>query len=240
MEDDEFVVVPFPGCDGQLPTTEITTTSHEPNLFKGQEDYTGPLGNHLGATFGKDGQKDQGPLLLKLHSGRNTLLYPSIPQYLLPPSSDFLQNLSGPVNSKPTATVLHSLPNKTNSEPKQENKAPDTQLGLTNDEIALLRHHQEAAAAASVSSRVSSSRACSTGSSQGLLLLDGNSLAELSRHFDRVFQQIQGRLDLVSTVLSDSCRELWPRCIHYSRTSLKFLDSYQSWPKHVHNRTTTG
>jgi hypothetical protein len=206
------VVVPFPGCDGQLPGPEITITSHEPNLFKGQEDYTGPLGNHLGVALGKDGQKDQTPHSLKLHSGGNTLLYPSTPQYLLPPSSDFLRNLSRPGDSKPTATVHHSLRNKTNSVPKQENAVPenavpDTQLGLTNDEIALLRHHQQAHAA---TSRGSSLRAWSRASSQGLLLLDGNSLAKLSRHFDQVFQQIQGRLDWVSTVLSDSCRQCWP------------------------------
>ena len=75
------------------------------------------------------------------------------------------------------------------------NSVPDTQLGLTNDEIALLRHHQHAAASTAGGS---SSRAASRASSQGLLLLDGSSLAALGRHFDRLMQQIQARLDYLS------------------------------------------
>jgi len=75
------------------------------------------------------------------------------------------------------------------------NSVPDTQLGLTNDEIALLRHHQQAAASTAGGS---SSRAASRASSQGLLLLDGSSLAALGRHFDRLMQQIQQRLDYLS------------------------------------------
>jgi hypothetical protein len=75
------------------------------------------------------------------------------------------------------------------------NSVPDTQLGLTNDEIALLRHHQQAAASTAGNS---SSRAASRASSQGLLLLDGSSLAALGRHFDRLMQQIQARLDYLS------------------------------------------
>ncbi|TVY34394.1 hypothetical protein LOCC1_G008451 [Lachnellula occidentalis] len=77
------------------------------------------------------------------------------------------------------------------------NSVPDTQLGLTNDEIALLRHHQQAAAV-STAGGSSSSRAASRASSQGLLLLDGQSLAALGRHFDRLMQQIQGRLEYLS------------------------------------------
>ena len=77
-----------------------------------------------------------------------------------------------------------------------ENAVPDTQLGLTNDEIALLRHHQQVAASNAGGS--SSSRAASLASSQGLLRLDPNSLAQLSRHFDRLLQQIQARLDYLS------------------------------------------
>jgi hypothetical protein len=76
-----------------------------------------------------------------------------------------------------------------------ENAVPDTQLGLTNDEIALLRHHQQAVASTAGGS---SSRAASRASSQGLLLLDSQSLAQLSRHFDRLLQQIQTRLDYLS------------------------------------------
>lgn len=73
---------------------------------------------------------------------------------------------------------------------------PDTQLGLTNDEIALLRHHQQVAASTAGGS--SSSRAASRASSQGLLLLDTSSLTQLGRHFDRLMQQIQQRLDYLS------------------------------------------
>jgi hypothetical protein len=70
-----------------------------------------------------------------------------------------------------------------------------TQLGLTNDEIALLRHHQQAAASASGGS---SSLAASHASSQNLLLLDGPSLIALSQHFNRLMQQIQARLEYLS------------------------------------------
>jgi len=72
------------------------------------------------------------------------------------------------------------------------NSVPDTQLGLTNEEITLLRQHQQQAASTAGGS---SSRAASRASSQGLLLLDGSSLAALGRHFDRLLQQIQQRLD---------------------------------------------
>lgn len=72
---------------------------------------------------------------------------------------------------------------------------PDTQLGLTADEVALLRHHQAQAAATAGSS---SSRAASRASSQGLLLLDTTSLAALGRHFDRLISQISARLDYLS------------------------------------------
>ncbi|KAF7954453.1 hypothetical protein ACHAQE_007915 [Botrytis cinerea] len=72
---------------------------------------------------------------------------------------------------------------------------PDTQLNLTADEIALLRHHQVQAA---VTAGSSSSRAASRASSQGLLLLDTTSLAALGRHFDHLISQISARLDYLS------------------------------------------
>lgn len=71
---------------------------------------------------------------------------------------------------------------------------PDTQLGLTSEEIQLLRQHQQAAAAAGSSS----SRAASRASSQGLLMLDASSLSALARHFDRVMQHIQQQLEYLS------------------------------------------
>ncbi|KAI0105645.1 hypothetical protein GGR51DRAFT_180263 [Nemania sp. FL0031] len=74
----------------------------------------------------------------------------------------------------------------------EANTVEDTQLGLTDEEIALLRYHQAQAAGSS------SSRAASRASSQGRLLLDSSSLAALSRHLDRLMQQIQVRIEYLS------------------------------------------
>ncbi|KAI0874059.1 hypothetical protein GGS24DRAFT_359683 [Hypoxylon argillaceum] len=76
--------------------------------------------------------------------------------------------------------------------PTEANTVEDTQLGLTDEEIALLRYHQAQAAGSS------SSRAASRASSQGRLLLDSSSLAALSRHLDRLMQQIQVRIEYLS------------------------------------------
>ncbi|OBT85802.1 hypothetical protein VE02_06035 [Pseudogymnoascus sp. 03VT05] len=76
------------------------------------------------------------------------------------------------------------------------NSIPDTSLGLTADEIQVLRRAQIEAANAAAGS--SSSRAASRASSQGLLLLNTSSLTSLSRYFDRLMQQISGRLDYLS------------------------------------------
>jgi hypothetical protein len=78
------------------------------------------------------------------------------------------------------------------SEHTPSNAVPDTQLGLTEDEIQLLRHGQQQVAAAGGST---SSRAASRASSQGLLMMDSSSLTALGRHFDRVMQHIQERLE---------------------------------------------
>jgi len=72
------------------------------------------------------------------------------------------------------------------------NAVPDTQLGLSNEEIQLLRQGQRTVAAAAGST---SSRAASRASSQGLLMMDSSSLAALGRHFDRVMQHIQQQLE---------------------------------------------
>lgn len=74
----------------------------------------------------------------------------------------------------------------------EANTVPDTQLGLTDEEIQLLRYHQTQAGGSS------SSRAASRASSQGRLLLDSSSLAALSRHLDRLMQQIQQRIEYLS------------------------------------------
>lgn len=65
-----------------------------------------------------------------------------------------------------------------------------SQLGLSTDEVAVLQHAQREATGGS-----NSSRAASRASSQGLLLLDSGSLAQLGRHFDRLMQQISQQLD---------------------------------------------
>lgn len=79
---------------------------------------------------------------------------------------------------------------------------PDTQLGLSNEEIQLLRHGQQTVAAAGGGGgggggggESTSSRAASRASSQGLLVMDPSSLAALGRHFDRVMQRIQQQLE---------------------------------------------
>ncbi|KIW09411.1 uncharacterized protein PV09_00301 [Verruconis gallopava] len=68
------------------------------------------------------------------------------------------------------------------------NSVPDTQLGLTNDEIRALRYHQQVAL-----SQTGSSRAASQASSAGRLLLDPSSLTALSAYFDRLMYSIQQR-----------------------------------------------
>ncbi|KAI1258369.1 hypothetical protein F5Y18DRAFT_421448 [Xylariaceae sp. FL1019] len=74
----------------------------------------------------------------------------------------------------------------------EANTVDDTHLGLTDEEIALLRYHQAQAAGSS------SSRAASRASSQGRLLLDSSSLAALSRHLDRLLRQIHERIEYLS------------------------------------------
>ncbi|KAI9878151.1 MAG: hypothetical protein M1830_001758 [Pleopsidium flavum] len=83
---------------------------------------------------------------------------------------------------------------------------PDTQLGLSSDEVQILRQHQQIALSqAAGSSRgrgigrgSSSSRATSAASSHGRLLLDPSSLQALGYHFDRLMQAIQGRVEALT------------------------------------------
>ncbi|KAF2649931.1 hypothetical protein K491DRAFT_609830 [Lophiostoma macrostomum CBS 122681] len=72
---------------------------------------------------------------------------------------------------------------------------PDSQLGLTQSEVQLLRQHQQIALSQAGSS---SSRAASHASSQGRLLLDPSSLQALSAHFDRLMYSIQQRWQALS------------------------------------------
>lgn len=69
---------------------------------------------------------------------------------------------------------------------------PDTSLGLTQDEIQILRRAQMEAGGAAGST---SSRAASRASSQGLLLLNPNSLQSLVQYFDNIMARIGARLD---------------------------------------------
>jgi len=71
----------------------------------------------------------------------------------------------------------------------------DRSLGLSRDEVQLLRYHQQAALSQHGGS---SSRAASQASSQGRLLLDPTSLNALAGHFDRLMHSIQQRWAAVS------------------------------------------
>jgi YD repeat-containing protein len=77
-----------------------------------------------------------------------------------------------------------------------QNAVPDTQLGLTSEELQLLRQGQVAALREGGGSN--SSRAASRVSSNGLLLLDSSSLAALGRYFDNVMQNIGTQLNYLS------------------------------------------
>ncbi|KAI9823481.1 MAG: hypothetical protein M1832_002492 [Thelocarpon impressellum] len=73
------------------------------------------------------------------------------------------------------------------------NSIPDTALGLSRDEVILLRQHQHVA----LSQHGGSNRA-SNASSQGRLLLDPGSLQALAYHFDRLMGAIQQRMHLLN------------------------------------------
>jgi len=73
------------------------------------------------------------------------------------------------------------------------NAVPDTQLGLTSEELQILRQGQAALDGGS-----NSSRAASRASSQGLLLLDSSSLSALGRYFDRLMANIQQNIQYLS------------------------------------------
>ncbi|PHH61037.1 hypothetical protein CDD81_859 [Ophiocordyceps australis] len=75
------------------------------------------------------------------------------------------------------------------------NALPDSQLGLSPEEVQLLRQGQAALGAGTASS---SSRAASRASSQGLLLLDSSSLAALGRYFDRLMAGIEQNMRSLS------------------------------------------
>ncbi|EJT73486.1 hypothetical protein GGTG_10324 [Gaeumannomyces tritici R3-111a-1] len=92
------------------------------------------------------------------------------------------------------------------SSSSQQNAVPINQLGLTNDDALLLQQTQTQVAAAGGSS---SSRAASRASSQGLLMMDTGSLAQLGRHFDRAMQQIQQRIAYLSEQCEAATRAMY-------------------------------
>lgn len=75
------------------------------------------------------------------------------------------------------------------------NTIPDTQLGLSAEEIQLLRQGQAALGGGAGSA---SSRAASRASSQGLLMLDSSSLSALGRYFDRLMAGIEQNIRYLS------------------------------------------
>ncbi|KAL7934181.1 hypothetical protein V8C35DRAFT_36617 [Trichoderma chlorosporum] len=75
------------------------------------------------------------------------------------------------------------------------NAVPDTQLGLSAEEIQLLRQGQAALGGGGGSA---SSRAASRASSQGLLMLDSSSLSALGRYFDRLMAGIEQNIRYLS------------------------------------------
>ena len=133
---------------------------------------------------------------------------------------------------------------------------PDTQLGLSQSELHILRQHQQIALSSGssnttahyahstassrgrghVRSSASTSRAASAASSGqggggGRLLLDAGSLAVLGSHFERLMGAIQGRVDSVSypafPALYNRIREL-PRFTAFSFFSFFFHDLQHS------------
>jgi len=111
------------------------------------------------------------------------------------------------------------------------NSIPDSQLGLTADEIRSLRYHQQAAL-----SHGGSSRAASQASSQGRLLLDPTSLAALSSYFDRLMYSIQSRWQSVSSL---SFPQLPNGCFAAAIAFDMFL-AYSYSPKHqLYQQTQT-
>nr|OQO18307.1 hypothetical protein B0A51_14072 [Rachicladosporium sp. CCFEE 5018] len=73
--------------------------------------------------------------------------------------------------------------------PSPPTSIPDTNLGLTAQDVATLRQHQQLA------HQQARSSAGSQASSQGRLLLDPGSLTLLGRHLERVMGAIQQRLE---------------------------------------------
>lgn len=87
----------------------------------------------------------------------------------------------------------HRPPQSQAHAPSPPASIPDTNLGLTREDVAALRQHQQLAHAHAHARSSAGSQA----SSQGRLLLDPGSLTLLGRHLERVMQAIQQRLEQV-------------------------------------------
>ncbi|KAK7987371.1 Ras-2 protein [Apiospora arundinis] len=99
---------------------------------------------------------------------------------------------------------------------------PDVQLGLTEEEIQLLRYHQIQANSSSTS------RAASSASSQGQLLLDASSLAALSRHLDLLMHQKQQRIE-------DLSKQSSMVTVHYYDDAGNLVDTTDSYITNSHD-----
>jgi TolA-binding protein len=86
---------------------------------------------------------------------------------------------------------------------------PDTTLGLTVDEIQLLRRAQIEAGNANPNS--TSSRAASRASSAGHLMVDAHSLVALGNYFDRIMRRIAARLDQLTDQSSSAAAQQYDR-----------------------------
>ncbi|WPA96940.1 uncharacterized protein RHO25_001548 [Cercospora beticola] len=89
----------------------------------------------------------------------------------------------------PSSSHPRSPPQQQQQQATPASSVADNRLGLSAQDVAALRQHQQLAHAQA------RSPAGSAASSQGRLLLDPGSLQLLSRHFDRVMQAIQQRLE---------------------------------------------
>ncbi|KZF20856.1 hypothetical protein L228DRAFT_240591 [Xylona heveae TC161] len=90
--------------------------------------------------------------------------------------------------------------------PPAPSSIPDNRLGLSPDEVQILRRHQQialsqAGAGRGRASSTSSSRATTSNASSGgggRLLLDPGSLSVLAAHFDRLMAAIQARVQMLT------------------------------------------
>jgi hypothetical protein len=186
--DDDGVITLTPSPDGQIRVNFTASgievlTDRQQELLKGQHGYTGPIGNDIG----RDNSRG---------SGRR-----AVPNRRKDKSST-----SDPKSGKPTASSSSYGQGSVSDSVSQAQTIADAQLGLTADEIQILRQYQQLAlqgnrsngkARRSARSSAISSTASSAASSQARLLLDPRRLQQLGYYFDQLMRTIQQRLDAV-------------------------------------------